>query len=261
MALSLKDISQGATSTPPRMIVYGVEGIGKTSLAAAAPDAIFIQTEDGLGVIDVPHFPLAKTYEDVIEAMSSLATEDHKYKTLVVDSLDWLENLVWQHTLTKHPTNEKGHAVNHIDDYGFGKGYGIALDYWLDFIKALNYLRDEKGMAVILVAHSEVKRFDDPSSEPYDRYQVKLHKGASAKVREWADCILFTNYRVATTQSDQGFGNKKTRAIGSGERLLYTEERPAFQAKNRYAMPADMPLAWDSLSNTIPFFNQKGIAE
>ena len=247
MAVSYKDVLQGGASLPPRLLLYGVEGIGKTTIGASAPNPIFIQTEDGLGLIEVPTFPLATSYEDVHGALTALATEEHDRKTLVVDSLDWLEPLIWKHTAGLHEKQS-------IEDFGYGKGYIEALTIWSDFLNALTYLRSEKGMTVILIAHHEVKRFDDPNTEPYDRYGPKLHKLANAKMKEWADAILFANYRVATTQSDMGFNKKKTRAIGSGERLLFTEERPAFVAKNRFGMPPELPLSWNALEQALPFY-------
>lgn len=259
MAVSLSDIQTGVENLPPRLMVYGVEGIGKTKLAASAPKPIFISTEDGMGIIDAPRFPLSESYEDVDAALRVLATEDHDYKTLAVDTLDWLEPLIWKKVIKDNPQTEKGKAVVNIEDYGYGKGFGYAMDYWQDFISALNYLRTAKGMTVILLAHSEVKRYDDPTSDPYDRYQPKFQKAAVAKIKEWSDAILFANYRVATKESDVGFNQKKTRAIGQGERLLFTQERPAWIAKNRYSMPPELPMPqadpWTPLSACIPFFS------
>ena len=256
MAISLKDVLKGGVSVPPRILLYGVEGIGKTTFGANAPSPFLLQTEDGLGLLDVPTSGLCKSHAEVLGWLSALATEEHEYKTLVVDSLDWLQDLIWAQTLIDNPTDEKGRPVANIEDYGFGKGFGLAQAVWDNFIAALNYLRDAKGMTVILIAHTEVRKFNDPTSEPYDRFSVKLHKAANAKLREWSDCVLFANYRVATTSSEEGFGKKKVRAIGSGERLLFTEERPSHYAKNRYALPAELPLDWRTLSSAIPFLNQ-----
>jgi len=248
MAVDLNSIATGAANMPPRIVLQGVQGVGKTTLAASAPHPIFIQTEDGLGVIDVPRFPLANNYEDVNDALTSLASQDHDYQTLVIDSLDWLEPLIWDKT-------SRDHGWASIEDPGYGKGYVEALGIWSDFIAALNYLRSTKNMTVILTAHTQVKRYDDPAHEPYDRYNIKLHKAAAAKMLEYADAVLFANYRLATTQSESGFNQKKTRAVGTGERILYTEERPAFIAKNRYAMPPEIPLNWDTIAAAIPYFN------
>lgn len=248
MAISLQDLNRGVSDLPPRMVIYGPHGIGKTTLGASAPNAVVIQTEDGLGMLDVNHFPLAKTFTDVMEALTSLATDDHDFKTLMLDSLDWLEPLIWKHTC----------AINSwesIETPGFGKGYIEALYYWSDYLDAINYLRSQKRMTIIQTAHAEVKRYDDPTSDPYDRYQIKLQKSAASKVLEHADVVFFANYRVSTTKSDAAFGAKKTRAVGTGERLIFTEERPAFLAKNRFNMPDQLPLSWDAVASSIPYFN------
>lgn len=253
MAISLQDVQTGASNLPPRILEYGVQGIGKTTVAAQAPQPIMIQTEDGEGVIDVPRFPLATSYAAVLEALAALANEEHDRETLIVDSLDWLEPLIWSKVAA-----DGGEA--NIEDFGYGKGYILALDEWANFIQALNYLRRARGMTVILTAHAQVKRYDDPTNEPYDRYQIALHKGAAAKMLEWADVVLFANYRVATKATDGGFNKEKSRAVGSGERVAYTEERPAFHAKNRFAMPPELPFKWDAIAKAIPYFNQTAAA-
>lgn len=250
MAISLASLQRGSAQRPPRVVLYGVAGIGKTTFAAGAPAPVFIRTEDGLGSLDVDAFPLAKSFSDVLESLTALASEDHSFKTLIVDTLDWLEPMIWQHVCARH-------GWSSIEDPGYGKGFVEAQDVWREYIDAINYLRDEKDMAIIQIAHNQIRRFDSPESEPYDRYELKLHKGTSALVQEHADAVFFTNYRVATTKTDVGFKKSVTRAIGSGERVLYTEERPAFLAKNRYSMPDQLPLQWDAVAEHIPYYSQQ----
>jgi len=161
MAVSLKSLQRGAVAKAPRMLIYGVAGIDKTTLAAGAPAPVVLQTEDGLGTLDVPAFPLAKTFGDVMDALQSLATEGHEFKTLIVDSLDWLEPLIYAHTCA---ANKWGS----IEDPGYGKGYVAALAFWRDYIAGINYLRDEVGMTIVQLAHSQIRRFESPESEPYE---------------------------------------------------------------------------------------------
>ena len=242
MAISLASLKSGRDTRPPRVLVHGVSGVGKTTLAAAADKPVFLQTEDGLGVLDAQTFGLLKTFDQVMEGLGSLYTEDHDFKTLVVDSVDWLEPLVWAKVCSANNWSS-------IEQPGYGKGYIEAVNVWREYIEGLNALRDDKGMTIVQIAHTEVKRFENPETEPYDRYIIKLHKQAAALLMEHSDCVLFANYRVSTVQSKD---KKTTRAVGGGDRVLYTTERPAFLAKNRYSLPDTLPLDWSELSQHIP---------
>lgn len=248
MAFDLKSIQKGAAHLPPRILIYGVQGIGKSTLGAMAPKPIFLLTEDGLGLLESDHFPLCKSYSEVMECITVLATQDHEFETLVTDSLDWMEPLIWQHVC----------EVNNwasIEEPGYGRGWIEALTYWSDYIDAINYLRNEKKMTIIQTAHAIAKKFNDPTSEPYDRYQIKLQDKAAGKMLEHSDIVLFANYRVTTIKD--GKDKKNVRAVGAGERVMFSEERPAFVAKNRYSLPAEMPLDWNELAKHIPYFNPK----
>jgi hypothetical protein len=247
MPVSLASVRRNAAPKPPRILIYGPHGVGKTSMAASAPNPIFIQTEDGLGQIDAPSFGVLKTFEEILEAIGSLYEEEHDYQTVAIDSVDWMEPLVWAFVCQQN-------GWTNIEQPGFGKGYVAALDAWRMLFDGLNALRDEKGMTVILIAHADVKRFDSPETEPYDRYQIKLHARASALVQEHVDCVFFANYRVSTVKTDAGFNKKVVRGVGGGERLIYTGERPAFLAKNRYSMPDSLPMEWVAVAEWMPFF-------
>jgi hypothetical protein len=245
MPISLASLNRTTVLKPPRILVHGVHGVGKTTFAAGASDPVFILTEDGLGTLDAPHFPLARTFDDVMQALAALYTEEHAFRSLIADSVDWLEPLI-------HVKVCQDQGCGSIEDLGYGKGYVHALDYWRQYLEGLNALRDHKGMAIIQIAHTDIKRFDSPESEPYDRYVIKLHSKASALLQEHSDIVLFANYRVSTVKSDVGFNKKVTRALGSGERLLHTAERPAFLAKNRYALPETLPMFWAALVEAMP---------
>jgi len=245
LALSLASLNRTTALKPPRILIHGVHGVGKTTFAAGAPDPAFILTEDGLGTLDVPHFPLARTFDEVMQALAALYTEEHAFRALVIDSVDWLEPLI-------HAKVCKDQGWSSIEDPGYGKGYIHALDLWRQYIEGLNALRDDKGMTVVQIAHTDIKRFDSPESEPYDRYVIKLHTKASALLQEHSDVVLFANYRISTVKSDVGFNKKVTRALGSGARLLHTAERPAFLAKNRYALPDTLEMSWGAFAEAMP---------
>ena len=245
MAISLASLKRQSDRKPPRMLVYGTAGIGKTTLGVAAPAPVFIQTEES--EVDCPTFGLLKTFDEVMEAVGSLYAEAHDFQTVVLDSLDWLEPIIWRETC-------RANGWANIEAAGYGKGYAAALDTWRLLLDGFNALRDEKSMGVMLLAHCEIKRFDSPETEPYDRYQIKLNKSASALVQEHVDAVLFANYRVSTVKTDLGFNKKAVRGVSGGDRMLFTNERPAFLAKNRYGLPDSLPLSWPALAAAIPFY-------
>lgn len=243
MSSILSTVRKSGPIKPPRTIIYGTDKIGKTTFAAGAPSPVFIAAEDGEGLLDVPMFPKAESYDDVEAALIALRDEKHDYQTLVVDSLDWLEPLIWDAVARES-------NVSHIEDLKYGKGYLKARDKWARFVGLLNNLRDERRMGVILICHSEIKRFDSPTSQPYDRYQLKLHRLASALVSEWADVIGFAHFRVRIKTEDVGFSKEIHRAESLG-RVLYMEEQPAFDAGNRYGLPAFIPLDYTEYRNAL----------
>jgi len=248
MSIDLSMITKGKKAKPPRLVLYGVEGIGKSSFAAEAPETIFISTEDGQDNIDASKFPICKSYDDVIEQLTLIHDGEHKFKTLSIDSLDWLEPLIWNKVASDH-------KVNNIEDIGYAKGYTYALDYWRDILSRLSAIRSKRNIAIILIAHDRIKRFDSPESEPFDRYELKLHDKAAPLIYEWADAVLFANYRAAVAKTDVGFNKEVKRGIGGGERFIYTEERPAFKAKNRYNLPSSIPFkkgeGWNAFMNAM----------
>lgn len=243
MPLNLTSIRQsGAKQLPPRIVIHGPQGIGKTTFASKSLAPIFIPTEDGLSGVDVPAFPVAKSFDEVKEALSALAESD--YKTIVIDSADWLEALI-------HAQTCRSHSKDSIEDFGYGKGYVFALQYWRELLQILDWYRAEKGMAIVLIAHSEIRRFDSPETESYDRYVVKLQKAASALLVEWADIVAFANWLVVTSETDTGFGVKRVRGHGNGQRVLHLEERPSHIAKSRYPLPAQINLDWQELNQHL----------
>jgi hypothetical protein len=244
----LQAILQGKISRPRIITFYAVQGIGKSTWAASAPSPVFIQTEKGLDDIGVDRFPLAKSWNEVKAQLAQLCGTDHHYKTVVVDSLSALEPLIWEELCaTKN--------VKNIEDFGYGKGYVLALNYWRELTLALTYLQESKGMNVILIGHSRVTRYENPSTDPYDRFEINIHKSASALIQQWSDEVLFANYEVFTIEKTGDFNKKRTLATGDGSRKIFTSERPAYKAKNRLNMPESIPMppvkGWDEYAKFI----------
>ncbi len=219
-------------------MLYGTHGIGKSTFAACAPKPVFIQTEDGLGEIECDKFPLTTTFDQAVQALSELYSEKHSYRTVVIDSVDWLERLIWNEVCRKR-------NVESIEDIGYAKGYVFALTQWREFLEGLSALRSEKGMMIVLIAHARIERFQNPETDSYDRYVPRLHRLASQVLQEWCDEVLFATFKVYTKQTEEGFDRKRTQGIGTGERIVRTVERPAHMAKNRLNLPEEMPLDWN----------------
>lgn len=251
----LNTIHRGKASKPPRIMVYGGEGVGKSTFAASLPTPIFIDTEGGLSNIDTASFPLAKSLDDVRNELDALLAEQHEFETVVIDSLDWLERLIWDDVC-------KRFGVSNIEkaDGGYGKGYSHALNGWRDVLGRLGRLRDERGMAVCLLAHGKVEKVEDPVLGTYDRWSPRLHKLANAVVCEWVDAILYA-FRKALVTKDRDGNTTGITAVGAGggERRLRVVGGPACVAKTRFSVVDDngsplddIPLKWDSLKTYLP---------
>jgi len=233
----LQQVTKGKIVSPHLILIYGTDGVGKSTFASEAPAPIFIGPEDGTKNLDVARMPQPKIYTDISTQIAELYKESHKFQTLVIDSIDWIEPLIWEHVC-------KVEGVKSLEKVGggYGKGYVEAQLVWRDLVSDLQALQSRTAMNVILVGHSFVKPFHDPeANESYDRYQIKMNDKASAVLREFVDVVLFTNFEVATKKDD---GSKKAKAYGDGTRVMYTERRPAFDAKNRIGLPFKMSLSW-----------------
>lgn len=214
-----------------------------STFGSQAPSPVFVPTEDGLDEIDCAKFPLAATLDEVLAALAELRTQPHDFETVVLDSLDWLERLIWDRVCAEF-------SVKNIEkaDGGYARGYTHALTHWREVVDQLNLLRSQRGMVVVLIAHAKVEKFEDPEAPPYDRYSPRLHKHASALVSEWCDAVLFATRKFRTASEDAGFGRKRTiaHAIGKdgGERVLRCVGGPSCVAKNRYGLTEELPLSW-----------------
>ncbi len=241
--MSLKNIRTTTKQKPPRITLYGVPGIGKTTFASTMPNPIFLLTEDGLGKNRPHHFDLATKFTKVMEYLTQLIEEDHDYKTIVIDSLDWLEPLIWDKACDDN--NWKS-----IEQPGYGKGYTEVLKYWRTYIECLNTLRNQKGMIILQIAHNQIKRFESPETEPYDRHELKLHRKAADLILEHSDCCFFANYQMGTIKVQGKGGNARTKTV-SGDPVVYCKQKPAYLAKNRYALPDYLPFKWADIRKAM----------
>ncbi len=216
-----------------------------STFGASAPNAIFVQTEDGLGEINCKKFPLAHSLSEVLAELTALRDDPHEFQTVVIDSADWLERLIFDEVCREFGVRNVEKA-----DGGYGRGYTHALTHWRKVIALLQELRDKRGMMVILVAHAKVERFEDPENAAYDRYTPRLHKHAASLIAEWVDAVLFANKKFRVQKENAGFSGERAIAspIGAdgGERIIRTVGSPACIAKNRFGLPAELPLSWQA---------------
>lgn len=249
MAFNLKSITSTRRPAARKGVLYGPGKIGKSTTAASLENVVGILTEDGCANIDAQAFDMCQSLSDVYECIGTLLNEDHPFQNVFLDSIDWLEPLLYAHICQQHGWKD-------IEAPGYGKGYIAAAEEWRTVLAGFDELRYVRNMGVVLLAHEQIKRFENPMTESYDHYTLKLHQKATALIQEWADVIAFANYRTFTRKEDAGFNKKETKAIGSGERLLYLEARPAFLAGNRFGLPAEMPLNSESfkilMTPTVP---------
>lgn len=230
--------SKAQTMPPLKAVIYGIPGIGKTSFAATFPNPILLRFEDGASALDIPTFPkVLQSLQEFDQAFNALNAGGHGYKTLILDSLDWLEPLVWKYVCHKH-------GKESIESFGYGKGYIYVDDIWRNIHAKLEKLRCNHKMNIIAIAHAVPITVDLPDLEPYQRYAMKLHKRGTALWTEWADMILFVNYKVHVYK-DSDNKNSKGKAAGSGERVIFTQERPAWQAKSRWPLDEEIHIGND----------------
>lgn len=237
----LSQITDTGRHRPDSMIVYGVEGIGKTSFAAQAPDPLVIMTrgETGLETLmrsgalkPVRHFPEVESYTEFMNILDAVLEGDTGAKVLIVDCINGLAQLCAEHVCATKFNGDWG-----VKGFGeFGVGYATTLEEWAKVLKKLDSIRN-KGIGIICTAHAQVKSFSNPEGNDYDRYtpdmNIKLW-GATAK---WADIILFMNYFTSVTR--EGFKNK---GKGGDIRMAYAQRTAAWDAKNRHNMPASFSL-------------------
>lgn len=237
----LEKVTKGKIWKALCVLIYGVSGVGKSTLAADFPGSIFLGAEDGSNNLDVSRLPVAKSLADVMAAIKELTTAEHEYKTLVIDSLDWLEPLVHAEVCARA-------EVSHIEEIPYGKGHIAALKLWQELIAALAQLREVKGMHLCLLAHAQVKSVNDPKeTKTYDRYSLKLHDKASALFTEFVDAVLFAQFEVFLKEGANG----KTKALSSGARTLLTVWKPYAVAKSRYPLPETLPLSYEALDEAL----------
>lgn len=219
-----------------KVVLYGVEGIGKTTFVSHFPDPIFIDTEGSTGFIDAKKLPDPDSWTMLLEEIAYMA-QNPQGKTLVIDTADWAEELAKQHLMAKH----KWQAIDQTD---YGTRYVALSNEIIRLLRGLEMVKNA-GMNVVLTAHAVQKKFELPDQVgSFDRYVLKLEKRDAALIKEWCDVLLFANYKTTVVAS--GSGSKK--ATG-GQRVMYTTHMPAWDAKNRLGLPDELPFEYGAIKN------------
>lgn len=224
----LARVTTGKVDTPIRLVVYGVDGWGKSTFAAGAPSPLFITTEKGTAHLDVARFA-PNTFAEILDAIGELYEGEHDFKTLVLDSAGWAEDLARREVCAEHD-------VSGIEGVGYGKGWVYLREKFRTLFAAFDALVEARGMNIIIIGHTEVKRFNDPEHDPYDRYELNLDPENAKRLRQWADCVLFANYDISLKKDEKAI-NPKTKAKSFNKHILHAVRTAAYDAKNRYGLP------------------------
>ncbi len=239
------EITRGKIKKAKKVVIYGPEGIGKSTFASRFPDPVFIDTEGSTNDMDVARLPRPTSWTMLLEEVDYIRKTPGACRTLVIDTIDWAEQLCVEHICAKH--NKSG-----IEDFGYGNGYVYTKE---EFGRFLNRLTDviEAGVHVVLTAHAQLRKFEQPDEMgAYDRWELKLGKKTSSQtsplVKEWADMLLFANYKTYSVAVDDK--GKKHKAQG-GKRVMYTNHHPCWDAKNRYGLPDECEFDYSAIAGII----------
>lgn len=243
--MNVLNISRGRIAKAQKVVIYGPEGIGKSTFLSKFPGVVFIDTEGSTAHMDVYRTERPTSWAMLISQVTALKEHppiNGDFRTLAIDTADWAEKLCTAATCAKH-------KVGGIEDFGYGKGYTYNAE---EFGKLLNLLQDliDKGINVAISAHAMMRKFEQPDEMgAYDRWELKCDKRISSMLKEWADMVLFANYETYVISPDNKMEKKK--AVG-GKRVMYTTHHACWDAKNRFDLPEKVEFSFDSIAGVIP---------
>lgn len=238
-------ISRGKIASAQKIVVYGPEGIGKSTFAAQFPNPVFIDTEGSTKKMDVARTPKPSSWTMLLEQVKYFKNHPQECSTLIIDTADWAEQLCMTEICAK--ANKTG-----IEDFGYGKGYVYLTE---EFGRLLNLLEElvEMGINVVMTAHAQMRKFEQPDEMgAYDRWEMKLQKKTAPLVKEWADMVLFANYKTYVVNVDnQGVQKGKNKAQG-GKRVMFTTHHPCWDAKNRDGLSPELDFEFKNIAQCLP---------
>jgi len=243
------EIIRGKIQAAQKIVIYGPEGIGKSTFASQFPEPLFIDTEGGTKQLDVARFPRPTSWQYLLDEVREVIKKPDLCRTLVLDTADWAEQLCTEAVCAKYQKSG-------IEDFGYGKGYVFLEE---EFGRLLNLLGEviEKSVHVVVIAHAKLSKFEQPDElASYDRWSLKLTKKHSPMLKEWADMVLFANYKIIAVKSSE---TKKAKAQG-GTRIMYTSHHPCWDAKNRFGLPDELPFSYKEIEAYIPTLERTNTA-
>ena len=242
------EVIQGTLHRANKVVVYGPEGIGKSTFVSHFPQPLFIDTEGSTNKLDVRRFPKPSSWQMLKDEVTDVINE-RPCRTLVIDTADWAERLCIESVLQAH--GKKG-----IEDFGYGNGYTYVAEEWGRFLNLLQDVIDVANINVVLTAHAIIRKFEQPNEMgSYDRYELKLGKKTTAQTapltKEWADMVLFANYKTIVYNVDGQGAQKGKNKVQGGKRVIYTTHHPCWDAKNRYGLPDEIPMDYNEIRHVI----------
>lgn len=235
-------INKGKVPRARRVLIYGENGIGKSTLAAQFPKPIFLNLEDGIGDLDCDSTGVIRSVSEFYQWLMHLVETD--YETIVVDTADWLEKLIFAEVAAE--ANKKT-----IDDIGYGKGYQSVELKWKSLFDGFAFLWGQ-NRHIVFTCHEMIEKFVNPEGDSYNYWRPSLHVKGSGCVTEWCDEVLFLRYRTNTIMKEEGFGAKRAVAIGGKERFMCCTKSAAHEAKNRLGMPDELPPTFEAIARYLP---------
>lgn len=229
-------IISGVITRPQKVVIYGAEGIGKTTLASQFPEPLFIDTEGGTSHLDVRRIEKPRDWEELLEDVHEVASTPDVCKTLVLDTADWAEQLVTEYVCDKY--NQKS-----IESFGYGKGYTYVSEEFTKLLKAFDCVLSA-GINVVITAHAKMRKFEQPDEMgAYDRWELKLSRQVAPLVKEWSDYLFFCNYQTIVVNTETN-----TKKAQGGKRVIYTTHHPCWDAKSRISLPPVMDMEYSNIS-------------